>query len=171
MVRVWDANTGEPVTGALRHRFSWANAWASRSEFSPDGRRLLTTGRGAAKLWDLQPDDRSIEDLALLAQVLCGHRIDDTGGRLDPVDPRELRDTWQSLRDKYPSDFFALPKDLFTWHRAGADTCARVGRWDDAMKHLKTAQKHDSGSPRDSQYQETLERLKRLRTEAEEREE
>lgn len=112
-----------------------------------------------------------MEDLTLLAQVLCGHRIDDTGGRLDPVAPRELRDAWQSLRDKYPSDFAASPKDLFTWHRAEADTCARVGRWDDATKHLKIAQQYDLDRSHASQYRETLERLQRLRAEAEELEE
>ena len=163
MVRVWDANTGEPVTGALRH----ASQWATRSEFSPDGRHLLTIGRGEAKLWDLQPDDRPIEDLVLLAQVLCGHRIDDNGGRLDPIDPRELQDAWKSLRDKYPSEFGASPKDLFAWHREQANTCARVERWDDATKHLKIAQQYDTDRSRVSQYRETLERLQRLQAEDE----
>ena len=164
MVRVWDANTGEPVTGALRH----SSQWAIGAEFSPDGRRLLTTGRGAAKLWDLRPDRRPIEDLELLAQVLCGHRIDETGGRLDPVDPGELRNAWQNLRDKYPSEFVVSPNDLFAWHREEADACARIGQWNDAIRHLTAAQQYDLDSSHASDYQATLERLKKRRAEDEE---
>ncbi len=68
------------------------------------------------------PDDRPVEDLVLLAQVLCGHRIDATGGGLEPVEPGALRDAWQSLRDKYPADFVASPEEISTWHR-------EVDRW------------------------------------------
>jgi tetratricopeptide (TPR) repeat protein len=46
--RVWDAETGQPVTGPLRHdHFIW------QGSFSPDGRRVLTASHDTtARVWD-----------------------------------------------------------------------------------------------------------------------
>jgi hypothetical protein len=130
---------------------------------------LLTAGSdGTARLWDLLPDDRPVEDLILLAQVLCGHRIDATGASLVPVKPRALRDAWQSLRDKYPADFVPSPEDLFTWHREEADACERLEQWNDAIEHLETAQQYSTDASNVAQYRDKLARLKRLHAEAEE---
>jgi WD40 repeat protein/serine/threonine protein kinase len=102
--RVWDAATGDPLTSALRHGYTHV----AQAEFSPDSKQLLTACRdGTVRIWDLSPDDRPVEDLVLLARVLCGHRIDATGGNLEPVEPDILRDTWLKLREKYPDDFQA----------------------------------------------------------------
>ncbi len=46
--RVWDANTGNPLTQPLPHddKIRWA-------EFSPDGKRIVTAGHGnKARIWD-----------------------------------------------------------------------------------------------------------------------
>src|SRR5437763_1320170 len=46
--RVWDAATGEAVTGPLRHgHIVW------KASFSPDGRRVVTASHdGTARVWD-----------------------------------------------------------------------------------------------------------------------
>ena len=162
--RIWDAFTGEPLTGRLRHGYKHVD----RVEFSPNGQFVLTASQdGTARLWDLHPDDRPIEDLVLLSQVLCGHRIDATGASLVPVDPLALRDAWQDLRRKYPDEFVATPKDLFTWHREQADACERLGRRSDAIKHFEQAVRYSSDVPNVSHYRDTLDKLIRLRVKAE----
>lgn len=45
--RVWNAATGAPVTPDLRH------PGASRVQFSPDGRHLLTAGGESARVWEV----------------------------------------------------------------------------------------------------------------------
>jgi WD40 repeat protein len=46
--RVWDAETGTPLTGPLRH-----GAGVASASFSPDGRRVVTGSRqGTARVWD-----------------------------------------------------------------------------------------------------------------------
>jgi WD40 repeat protein/serine/threonine protein kinase len=48
--RVWDAVTGEPVTGPLRHGHV---VW--KAVFSPDGNRVVTASHdGTARVWDAQ---------------------------------------------------------------------------------------------------------------------
>jgi WD40 repeat protein len=98
--RVWDAQTGQPLTLPLEHRGGVASA-----EFSPDGRRVLTAS-GEARLWDVSPDNRPLEELFLLSQVLSSHRLDETGV-LAPLDADEYRRAWERLRANYPGSLEA----------------------------------------------------------------
>jgi len=47
--RVWDAQTGQPLTEPLKH-----NAEVRFARFSPDGKRLLTSSGFGVRIWDAQ---------------------------------------------------------------------------------------------------------------------
>jgi WD40 repeat protein/serine/threonine protein kinase/tetratricopeptide (TPR) repeat protein len=57
--RVWDAQTGQPLTEPLRHR-----GWVSSAEFSPDGKRVVTASAdNTARVWDAQTGQPLAEPL------------------------------------------------------------------------------------------------------------
>jgi WD40 repeat protein len=59
--RVWDLETGTPLTPRLRHE-----GWVESVNFSPDGHRLLTTSDdGTAKVWDLAATPGGMRELRL----------------------------------------------------------------------------------------------------------
>jgi WD40 repeat protein len=109
--RVWDAATGEALTPPLRH--PWA---VRRADLSPAADRLTTTGPdGAAWAWELGRDDRPVEDLALLAQVLSGGRVEERG--LMPLDAAEQARAWERLREHCPEAFTASAPEVWAWRR------------------------------------------------------
>jgi WD40 repeat protein/tetratricopeptide (TPR) repeat protein len=129
--RVWDAVTGLPVSRPLIHR-----AEVGHVAFSPDGRRVLTASHdGTARLWDLAPDDRQVEDLALLARLLSGRQVDESSG-IVPLPAAEVRDAWQQLRPRYPSSFTPAAELANVWHRAEAEACEAAKNWPGALIHL-----------------------------------
>jgi hypothetical protein len=94
--------------------------------FSPDGRRLLVLGEQVyVWVWDVgTPDDRPAEDLVLLAQLVTGYQLDETG-TLTPADPAQRRQAWQALRAKYPAAIAPpSPEAVRDWHRYRAAACA-----------------------------------------------
>jgi hypothetical protein len=66
--------------------------------YSPDGRRLLLA-RGGNEAWlrELKPENASVEELRLLAQVLSCTRFDPTAGMV-PMDEESLDHAWKELR-------------------------------------------------------------------------
>jgi WD40 repeat protein len=94
--RVWNAATGEAVTPPLRHGLPLAAA-----AFSADGKRLTTAGAGGTVcVWELSGGMEapgSVEELAELARLLAGARIDEDQAEVR-LDAARLKAAWEHLR-------------------------------------------------------------------------
>jgi WD40 repeat protein len=84
--RVWDALTGTAVTAFLPHR-----TVVDDVVFAPDNRRLATAS-GAIRIWQLSADERPLEQLESLAQLLAGFHLD--GVVPVPLTNGEIRREW-----------------------------------------------------------------------------
>lgn len=95
--RVWNAETGQALTPRLTHP-GWGKITAVA--ISRDRRHVASTSEdGSARLWRLASEDRPIDVLLNLAELLCGNRIDATGG-LVPLPPDELRSHWRRFKQE-----------------------------------------------------------------------
>ena len=56
--RVWDAQSGQPITDPMQH-----SGTVNSAQFSPDGKRILTAGMGAAQIWDALTGQKLTEEL------------------------------------------------------------------------------------------------------------
>jgi hypothetical protein len=110
--RAWDPATGEQLTPLLKTRYDL---------------------RVPAP--DLPRDNRPTADLVLLAQLLCGSRVEETG-TLRPLEKHELITAWNILKRKYPEDFAISSPDVLAWHDQEARSCAQAWNWWSALFHL-----------------------------------
>jgi tetratricopeptide (TPR) repeat protein len=118
--RLWDAQTGQPVTVPLA-----LPAEVFHVEFSPDSQQFLTsTLDGRAQLWRLTACDYSAEDVTRFAQLLAGSRRDRMGTK-HPLEPEELARLFTALRTKYPNRFAGPADETALWHEEMADAAER----------------------------------------------
>jgi WD40 repeat protein/serine/threonine protein kinase len=94
-VRLWSVSSGEPLSAPILYS---RNTGDGRVSYSPDGQRLLIC-RGGNEAWmrELIPDNSSIEELRLRAQVLSCMRFDTVAGMI-PLDESSLDRAWKQLR-------------------------------------------------------------------------
>ena len=131
MRQVWEVATGQPLSPPL-----WREGRPLDARFSADGRRLVTTSSvGGALLWDLKDDDRPLEDLARMTEVLSGTRIDASGTAV-PIATSELQEAYDALLSKAPRTFIATPAQVMGWHLQQALACEAAGAWEAALEHL-----------------------------------
>jgi tetratricopeptide (TPR) repeat protein len=129
--QVLDVATGWPVTPPL-----WRERFIPDAVFSPDGRRVVTTSWvGGALLWDLKPDERSLDELIRMTKILSGTRVDDTGTAV-PISTSELQEAHEALLRKAPGTFTATPEQVLGWRHQEAQLCEAAGAWGAAVEHL-----------------------------------
>ncbi len=140
--RIWDTFTGAPITPPLMHRDR-----VDHASFTQDGRTLFTASAdGTTRLWDVTPDTRPVEEIAQLAQLISGRRIDNTGS-LVAVPSATLAETWTKLHSKYPQQFTIKPDEIVAWHTEEADVCEQSGAWYAAVFHLNWLADRDTKNP------------------------
>jgi WD40 repeat protein/serine/threonine protein kinase/Flp pilus assembly protein TadD len=151
VARVWDAATGEAVTPPFR-----AGGLAMSAFFTPDGGRIITRnyelvrpgdpGRGVdageevarirdVRICDVSPEERPLDELLLLAEVLTQKRIDATG-RPVLVEADRYQSAWQSLRTRYPQNVTAVREQVLAAHGAEAQAAQAAGLPCTALAHL-----------------------------------
>jgi WD40 repeat protein/tetratricopeptide (TPR) repeat protein len=142
--RLWDTATGQAVSPALPYVGT-----DPLMIFADAGRRLLTLNDGSRvvtagdewdsrmgkeiRVWDLAPDDRSVEDLLLAARMLSGRRIDDKGGNV-PFSATEA--DWHTFAKRCPDLTAPTADQVVSWMQAEARTCERERNWSAALPLL-----------------------------------
>ncbi|MBI4658594.1 MAG: protein kinase [Verrucomicrobia bacterium] len=105
--RVWDAFTGEPVSPMLNHPSK--GRWCA---FSPDGHRIVSASDdGIYRVWNLRPFDFPTEDLVLIARLISGRQVNQTGTDLEALDLATVVSALQVLRSKHLSFFAPSQQD------------------------------------------------------------
>jgi hypothetical protein len=115
-MRVWDAQTGQPVSLPIMH-----DGWVNSVRFSPDGKCVVTTSNNnTTRVWNVVIADQQAPPwLSDLAEACGGQRINPQGGlEPSPQDPVELRQELQKL--------------------SGDDDISRFGRWFSADPSTRT---------------------------------
>jgi WD40 repeat protein len=106
--RVWDADTGELLAPPLRHRAGVLDVAFSPTPADGIPERIATAGAdGVARIWSLAQEERPVEDLCAVAQLLAGGQVD-ANGNFAPLEAGEIHRLWQTLREKYPKAFSPL---------------------------------------------------------------
>jgi len=105
--RVWDAQTGQPLTEPLGHvkgRFS-ANLGGFRAQFSPDGKSIVTASvDGTASVWDLAPASAGCPGWLLdLATAVCGEVLN-AHGVLEGTNQTQVLDQLRQTLEGQSSD-------------------------------------------------------------------
>lgn len=135
--QLWDLSQGEPLTPMLPIEYD---------------RNAQVPGRA-----DLPRDDRPIEYLVLLAELLSGNQVDQTEG-FRPLDRISLMQTWDTLKSKYQTSFAESPSETLAWHEQEARAGEQAWNWWSARFHLQclmTARPNDSALAARLAYCET----------------
>ena len=132
--RLWDVATGEQAIPSVKHGSS-----VRASQLSPDGRFLLTVSQdSSARLVSLPEPKLSVEDTMLLAQLLSGRRIDETGSTVN-LTSEKFKEAWLDLSGRSLGSFRTAPVHVIVWHRRQAEALVRAGKWAAALLHVDLA--------------------------------
>jgi WD40 repeat protein/Flp pilus assembly protein TadD/ribosomal protein S27E len=130
--RMWDLETGTLLAPPMRH-----NDRVIHASIDPESRLVATASYDhTGRIWDISPDDRPVQDLALLAQLLSAHGIDEVGGFV-PLERKLIQDRWNSLKTSYPASFTCSSVEVAAWHRREIERCVRSRHWRAAIDHFE----------------------------------
>jgi WD40 repeat protein len=130
--RIWSSETGDPLTPPLQHL-----ARLVSGRFLANGRRIVTVDLlGRFWLFQLPVDNRPIEDLRKVADLLSGQSITLADG-MGPSRSESLERIWHELRVKYPADFTVSQEQVIAWHEFEAARSEREKEWFTAVFHLE----------------------------------
>jgi WD40 repeat protein len=97
--RIWSAETGDPLTPPLRQPAPLCGA-----RFLPGRRRVVTVDeQGRSWIWTFPVEDRPVEDLAVLAQLISAGALA-PDGQMAPLPPESLKELWRRHSAKLPPE-------------------------------------------------------------------
>jgi WD40 repeat protein len=144
--RVWSSRTGAPLSPALRHLAAVTNV-----TFLGNGDHILSETRdGSARIWTIKPDQRPVEDLWELADLLCSRALNEDQNQNSGQDGTSAQATWSRLRRLYPSDFTAAESEISRWNEFVAEESKSNGDWYAAAFHSARAGSEAGGAKRKS---------------------
>ncbi len=136
-VRVWETATGDPITPPIGP--IWTINTLMHVQFVEGGKSLYVGRRtGQGTVIPLTPATEEVADLQLIAQLLHGRRIDETGESevMLPLDSRELRKKWDTLRQRHSDRFRASTRsEVVDWHRRERSAARAFGDENAATFH------------------------------------
>jgi WD40 repeat protein len=128
---LWNAASGELAAPPFK-----SDLLPSSVSFSPDGRRILVADRaGTARIWTLPKDDKPVEDLLCMAQILSSQRMD-VAADPEPMEATALDADFQKMRVKYPDEFAFTFKGDVTWRERQVAASEWDGDWYATRFHL-----------------------------------
>ncbi len=114
-LRIWDIVALQELSPAI------GGGLIIASRFAGNGRVAFGPLR---QMLDLSPDTRSAGDLAKLAQLYSGRRLDVRGGTA-PLNRGQLQALWQGLRAGYPKEFTVSPRAAVAWRIGEIQSASR----------------------------------------------
>ena len=127
----------------------------------------LVTANNTGRIWcwDLHPEQRPIDDLRLLSQLLTGFQS--TASKSPgPRTEGERQRVWESLRNAYPSDVAVSQEEVLAWHSKCAQFSRKQHHWAAAVFHLNHLVR---SSPQDSVLWDQLKQAQNSLSEEERR--
>jgi WD40 repeat protein/serine/threonine protein kinase len=112
-VQLWDSVTRKPLTPPLRIP---EGTPASVRFVKDDTAVFVTTEEGGAWLWRLKLENRPLEQLAGLYEVVAG-RGDFEANRFRTTPQERLKQAWLKFTRENPEDFEVTPAEIAAWQR------------------------------------------------------
>lgn len=140
-VRIWDAETAEPLSLPIQtRRLAAAPRMDAVPVLGPGANSLISTAGGFLRLWDLSPDARSVQDLLQWSQATTGFRVDIVGGCV-PWETSELAKVWAeyAASQQFHARLQKQDHENLAWHLQEARENEVLGNWYAARFHLTHA--------------------------------
>jgi WD40 repeat protein len=129
--RLWDAESDDPLTPPLQHTLALTGVI-----FLAEERAIATTDRhGGSRVWSLQVDERPVNELTMLAQLLSGARLNSDLNTVAAAESPEA--LWNRFRARYPAGFSTTTNEIVAWHEHQAEQGESTEQWRAVVFHLE----------------------------------
>jgi len=140
--RVWEAQSGEPLTPPLRCLTPLA-----RAGFLADQSHIITIDdQGNTQSWQLCIEQQPVSTLLSLVRLLSSDATPGTAGS-QSVPSEALETLWPRLRTQCPTNFVTSQAEIVAWHELQAQDSELQAQWFAAAFHLKRLLSLHPGDP------------------------
>jgi serine/threonine protein kinase/WD40 repeat protein/tetratricopeptide (TPR) repeat protein len=121
--QIWDVRTGQPLTPALPSLSTRSSGPAARGidiesrDWSRNAERLLVMREdNTPEVYSLVGDERPIDELLALAEVLSARQVN-SAGVIQGIAPNEFRKSCEVVRSKFASEWSAAVVEGSEWYK------------------------------------------------------